>query len=285
MRPAAARGVLAVGQYPHEPYDLCMWLTHMENALTRNYSAGIVRRACIPKELLESSKDQARECKDKKSQQTEKNVTQLEAALREAAGAIQRHDKEMKKMIDRIQELETPQGKSLKIADTSVLSAEKSFERDPRLLKTPQMELSTEQDYREVMGDRQKSYLVGASVSQSVDLSTAQIHHNREHSIKSVSQSNTPMGVLPPHTTAQKDKREIAMSPLISGSNTADTSPVPGPASAAVSLRARCVCVIVYLYISYANLPRKLLSRFIVLSSTCQVLFYGLVLTNEANAT
>jgi len=199
---------------------------------------GIVRRACIPKELLESSKDQARECKDKKSQQTEKNVTQLEAALREAAGAIQRHDKEMKKMIDRIQELETPQGKSLKIADTSVLSAEKSFERDPRLLKTPQMELSTEQDYREVMGDRQKSYLVGASVSQSVDLSTAQIHHNREHSIKSVSQSNTPMGVLPPHTTAQKDKREIAMSPLISGSNTADTSPVPGPASAAVSLRA-----------------------------------------------
>ena len=41
--------------------------------------------------------------KNKDSVQSEKHITQLEAALREAAGAIQRHDKEMKKMIDRLQ--------------------------------------------------------------------------------------------------------------------------------------------------------------------------------------
>ena len=37
------------------------------------------------------------------------NVAQLEAALQEAAEAIQRHDKEMKEMIDRLQELESHQ--------------------------------------------------------------------------------------------------------------------------------------------------------------------------------
>lgn len=64
--------------------------------LTLRCHAGLVRRACIPKELIEGQKE-------KDALQAEKHLTQLEAALREAAGAIQRHDKEMKKMIDRLQ--------------------------------------------------------------------------------------------------------------------------------------------------------------------------------------
>ena len=207
-----------------------------------NVSAGMIRRTCIPRDLLESSKDNDKRGKDKVEG---KQVEHLEAALREAAGAIHRHDTEIRKMIDRIQELESQQNdseKSMKIVDMSVFSPEKSYERDLRLVQTPQMKLSTTEDNREVTEDREKSYLVGASVSQSVDLRTAQMPNSGEQSnLRSSSQSHAPMGVLPPHTIAQKDKMDIAMSPLMSVSHTADTSPVPGPASVAASLRVRCV--------------------------------------------
>ena len=199
---------------------------------------GVLRRACLPKDL-QTTKEKGAEDRDK---QADKHVTQLEAALREAAGAIQRHDKEMKKMIDRLQELESQQKgleETMKTTNDSLLSPQKSYERDPRLmLATP---LKSSSEVREVQEDREKSYLVGASVSQSVDLRAAQMSTlGSDASARSLSQSNTPMGLMPPGTAGAPDKGSKAsvMSPIASGGNTADTSPVPGPASVAASLRA-----------------------------------------------
>jgi len=200
--------------------------------LTLAPAAGFVRRACIPKELTDGLKDKGAQ----QEKQAEKHVAQLEAALREAAGAIQRHDKEMKKMIDRLQELEAQQkelGETSGSGNTSVMSPSKSEGRTHVFSPVP--------DSREVQEERQKSYLVGATVHQTVDLSAATVQKGEHSSVRSKSQSTTPMAVVPPHTMAKgasnKNGKDFGMSPLTS-SSTADTSPAPGPASVAASLHA-----------------------------------------------
>lgn len=198
---------------------------------------GVLRRACLPKDL-QSNKEKGSEEKDK---QADKHVTQLEAALREAAGAIQRHDKEMKKMIDRLQELESQQKgleQTMNTTNDILLSPQKSFERDPRLMQTV-TPLQNYSGVREAQEDRHKSYLVGASMSQSVDLRTAQLSEiGPDASARSWSQSNTPLpvGMMPPAAAAARKGSDI--SPIASGGNTADATPAPGPASVAASLRA-----------------------------------------------
>lgn len=139
----------------------------------------------------------------------------------------------MKKMIDRLAELETAQketDKNVRTANENVLSPEKSYERDPRLMQSYDM------DVRE---DRQNSYLVGSSMGQSVDLRQAQVYNSGGHS-RSMSQSNTPKVLgIPPQVSQLALKNQIAgtdygMSQLMSG----DTSPAPGPSSVGQSLRA-----------------------------------------------
>jgi hypothetical protein len=196
---------------------------------------GVLRRACLPKDL-QSNKEKGTGEKDN---QADKHVTQLEAALREAAGAIQRHDKEMKKMIDRLQELESQQKgleQTMKTTNDSLLSPQKSFERDPRLMQTV-TPLQNYSGVREVQEDRDKSYLVGASMSQSVNLRAAQLSAiGPDASARSCSESNTPLGMMPPAAAAAR--KGSGMSPIASGGNTADATPAPGPASVAASLRA-----------------------------------------------
>ena len=125
---------------------------------------------------------------------------------------------------------------------TTMVLGDSSIQRSDVLDPRPRQVLSALSDPREVHEDRQKSYLVGASMQQTVDLATATVQHGAHSSVRSYSQSNTPMAFVPPHTAVKHEARskcdkETVLSPLTS-SSTADTSPAPGPASVAVSLRA-----------------------------------------------